>query len=125
MNKPSVSSSRRYDFDWLRVLLILTVFVFHSMHFFDPGWWHVKDANANSMLADIAMAFISRWMMPMIFIVSGVACYYALGKRSGGQFLKERVQRLLVPLVVGLFTHVTLQSYLQARSISPVQRVLF
>lgn len=109
---PTLSSSRRYDLDWLRVILILVVLVFHSLHFFDAGDWHVK--NATSYFgADLAMAFISRWMMPGIFVVSGVATYYALGKKGVSRFVKDRSLRLLVPLVVADFTHAAWQVYLE------------
>jgi glucan biosynthesis protein C len=112
MNATPVSPSRRYDYDWLRVLLILAVFVFHSIHFFDPGYWHVKNATTY-LSAAILMTFISRWLMPAIFIISGVATFYALGKREAGVFIKERTLRLLVPLVVGCFTHAAWQVYLE------------
>lgn len=112
MNVTSASSTRRYDFDWLRVLLILIVFVFHSIHFFDPGYWHVKNA-VTYFSADIAMAFISRWMMPAIFLISGIATFYTLGKRRASRFVKDRLLRLLVPLVIGCFTHAAWQVYLE------------
>lgn len=114
MNVTHTSTTRRYDIDWLRVLLILTVFVFHSLRFFDLEGWHVKNPTT-SMGVQILIVFLSRWMMPAIFLVSGVSTYYALGKRgaTAGQFLKERSLRLLVPLLVGLFTHVVLQGYLE------------
>jgi len=35
---------RRYDLDWLRVLGILLVFIYHSTRFFNYGDWHVKNA---------------------------------------------------------------------------------
>lgn len=35
--------ARRYELDWLRVLAILAVFVFHSSRFFDTDGWHVKN----------------------------------------------------------------------------------
>jgi peptidoglycan/LPS O-acetylase OafA/YrhL len=44
MSSEITSSSRRYDLDWLRVLAILCVFVFHSGRFFDLMDWHVKSA---------------------------------------------------------------------------------
>jgi peptidoglycan/LPS O-acetylase OafA/YrhL len=34
---------RRNDLDWLRVLAISSVFVFHSLRFFDQSGWHVKN----------------------------------------------------------------------------------
>jgi hypothetical protein len=50
--------------------------------------------------------------MPAIFLISGMATFYALGTRRAGHFLKDRALRLLVPLLVGLFTHIPLQLYL-------------
>ena len=111
MNVPSVSSTRRYDIDWLRIILILVVFVFHSMRFFNLEDWTVK--NANTYLGiEILVIFTSRWMMPAIMLISGMATFYALGKRGAGRFIKDRSLRLLVPLVVGLLTHIALQSYI-------------
>jgi hypothetical protein len=112
MKATSVPTTRRYDLDWLRVLLILTVLVFHSTRFFDLDGWHVKNATTY-MSVQIFVTFVSRWMMPAIFIISGAATYLALGKRSPGRFLKDRVLRLLVPLIVGIFTHIPLQGYLE------------
>jgi glucan biosynthesis protein C len=112
MNATSVSSTRRYDFDWLRVLLILTVLFYHSLKFFDMEYWHIKNA-ATYMGVQIFLVFLTRWMMPAIFIISGVATFYALGKRGAGRFIKDRSLRLLVPLLVGIFTHVILQGYLE------------
>jgi peptidoglycan/LPS O-acetylase OafA/YrhL len=105
------TSERRYDFDWLRVLLILTVLVFHSMRFFNLEGWGIKNATTY-LLPEVLVIFISRWMMPAIFLISGVATFYALGKRRAGRFVKDRSLRLLVPLLVGLFTHIPLQGYL-------------
>jgi glucans biosynthesis protein C len=112
MNVNSLSSARRYDIDWLRVLLILTVFVFHSLRFFDLDGWHVKNA-ATYFGVQVVITFLSSWMMPLIFVISGAATYYALGKRGVGKFLKDRTLRLLVPLGVGIFTHVAWQMYLE------------
>lgn len=36
---------RKYYLDWLRVLAILSVFIYHSTRFFNPGDWHVKNAS--------------------------------------------------------------------------------
>jgi peptidoglycan/LPS O-acetylase OafA/YrhL len=37
------ASARLYYLDWLRVLAILTVFVYHSSRFFNMEAWHVKN----------------------------------------------------------------------------------
>ena len=41
MNAKNVD--RRYDLDWLRVLAILAIFVFHCTRFFDMDDWGIKN----------------------------------------------------------------------------------
>jgi glucan biosynthesis protein C len=48
----------------------------------------------------------------LIFAISGASLFYALGKGRPGQFIKDKVLRLLVPLVVGMFTLDIVQMYL-------------
>jgi len=104
--------TRNNYLDWLRVLLILTVFFFHSLRFFDLNDWQIK--NPTTYFGPLAAVFfISSWMMPLIFVVSGASIYYALRKGSSGRFIHDRSLRLLVPLAVGLFTHAALQAYLE------------
>jgi peptidoglycan/LPS O-acetylase OafA/YrhL len=67
-------TERLFYLDWLRVLAILTVFIFHSTRFFDLEDWHVKNA-AHYLEADIFVGFASTWMMPLIFVISGAAVH--------------------------------------------------
>ena len=39
------ASNRRYELDWLRVMAILVVFLYHSTRFFNLGDWHIKNVN--------------------------------------------------------------------------------
>ena len=42
---PAVKSARLHYLDWLRVLLILGVFLYHAVHPFDSAVdWHIKNA---------------------------------------------------------------------------------
>jgi peptidoglycan/LPS O-acetylase OafA/YrhL len=36
-------SGRLHYLDWLRVLAILTIFIYHTMRFFNSEYWHVKN----------------------------------------------------------------------------------
>jgi glucans biosynthesis protein C len=120
----SKTSARRYDLDWLRVLAILTIFIFHCGRFFDLSDWHVK--NASTYFGVEAWTyFLGGWLMPLIFAISGAAILFALGKGGAGRFVKDRVLRLLVPLVVGACTHVALQVYLEARTHARFQGSFF
>lgn len=104
--------SRNYAIDWLRVLAILMIFCFHSLRFFDWEDWHVKN-NHTYFGIQVVTAFLGSWGMPLIFVISGASVFYALGKRRPGAFVQERTLRLFVPLVVGIFTHVAWQVYLE------------
>jgi peptidoglycan/LPS O-acetylase OafA/YrhL len=103
---------RRHDLDWLRVLAILSVFVYHSTRFFDPWFWHVKNPTTHYSVA-VLQAFMEIWMMPFIFLISGASIFYAMNKSGTGTFFKDKVLRLLVPLVVAVFTYAPLQVYLE------------
>jgi len=106
---------RRFYLDWLRVMVILTVFIYHSTRFFNLGGWHVKNLTL-SWGVEIAEQVLATWMMPMCFVISGMSVFYALGKGRVGGFVKDKILRLFVPLVVGIFTHSALQVYLERSS---------
>ena len=89
---------RLYYLDWMRVFAMLSVFLFHSDRFFVFDDWHVVNAT-RSLASTIHTDFFVQWMMPLFFVLSGASIYYALQRRSGGQFIKERLLRLMLPLV--------------------------
>lgn len=51
------------------------------------------------------------WMMPLLFAVAGTSACYALSKRTPAQFVKERVLRLLVPLLLCTVLLAPVQTY--------------
>jgi len=51
--------------------------------------------------------------MPMLFFISGVGTYFALGKRKIGAYVKERTNRLIIPLIFGIFLLVPIQVYME------------
>jgi glucan biosynthesis protein C len=108
-----VISNRRYELDWLRVLAILVVFLYHSTRFFNLGDWHVKNADTYVWL-EIWDIFATRWMMPLFFIISGASLFYAIGK-SGGfrRFYADKFFRLMIPVLFASVTHSALQVYLE------------
>jgi peptidoglycan/LPS O-acetylase OafA/YrhL len=108
--------TRRYDLDWLRVLGILAVFIYHSSRFFNMEDFMVKNPTWYPGV-EVWNRFATSWLMPLMFIVSGASLFYALGKGEGGlkaagTFVKDKALRLLVPVVVCDFTHASLQVYL-------------
>jgi glucan biosynthesis protein C len=106
-------SERWYWLDWLRVLAMGTIFLFHSSRPFAPPPWHVMNSTLNLGFT-LFDAFISGWIMPLFFVISGIAVYSSLRKRSGSasQFLKDRFMRLMIPfLSVGLLIVLSVNDY--------------
>ncbi|MFC1579680.1 acyltransferase [Thermodesulfobacteriota bacterium] len=106
-------SNRRYELDWLRVLAILVVFLYHSFRFFNLGDWHVKNVNTY-VWVEIWNIFATRWLMPLFFIISGASLSYAIGKTRGWRkFYVDKFLRLMIPVMVASITHCALQVYLE------------
>lgn len=101
------SSTRNNFLDWLRVLVILFVFVYHSTRFFNLEDWEVKNPIRYEWV-ELWNLFAWNWMMPLIFVISGASLFYAVGKSGAGKFVKDKVLRLLVPYLAAALTHVTL-----------------
>lgn len=107
VSKPA--RARLHYLDWLRVLAVLGVFLFHAVHPFDEGWWHIKNADV-SMAITVAGAFFTTWGMAFFFLIAGAGTWFALRKRTARSYIRERFSRLLIPYVVGtiLFSPLTL-----------------
>jgi len=82
---------------------------------FNTWDWHVKNEQQYRELRWV-MAFLHYWRMPLLFFISGVGTYYALGIRSSAQYLKERAKRLIIPLIAGIFILVPVQVYIEKSS---------
>ena len=111
------ASTRLYYLDWLRVLAILMVLVYHSTRFFNMETWNVKNPTWYPWV-EAWNRFATAWLLPLIFVVSGASLFYAVGKGEGGikaagTFVKDKALRLLVPWLVCVFTHASLQVYLE------------
>jgi glucan biosynthesis protein C len=120
MNNPELASEksmmdeqeRRHDIDWLRVLAMFSVFLFHCARYFDHEGWHVKNPQL-SLGFSVFVAILVQWIMPIFFILSGQSSRLALNFRSAGKYLRERFKRLFIPLVFGIFILIPPQVYIE------------
>ena len=107
---------RRYDIDWLRAIVMLSVFFFHCARFFGGGEWHLNN-DKGSILAHLFIGWLDMWFMPIFFLVSGLGSWFALESGTNRQFLLERIKRILIPLyTVGLFILLPPQFYFEILS---------
>lgn len=106
---------RRNYIDQLRWICILLLFPYHAAMVFNC-WgegFYVRGASVESISAFIIATYT--WFMPLLFTLAGVSSFFALQKRSAGEYAKERVKKLLVPLVLGVLLVVPVQTYFAER----------
>jgi glucan biosynthesis protein C len=105
---------RLHYLDWLRVILIFGVFLYHAVSPFREGLdWHITNPERSVAVTSI-FVFIWPWALPLFFLVAGAASKFALRRRSNRQYVSERVARLLIPFIVGSILLSPLQAYLEA-----------
>lgn len=103
---------RRYDLDWLRVLVFGLLIFYHVGMFFVPWGWHIKN-NVEYEGLQLPMIFLSQWRLSILFVISGMGTRFALAYRSGKVFSFERLTRLGIPLIVGMLIIVPPQVYFE------------
>jgi peptidoglycan/LPS O-acetylase OafA/YrhL len=107
-------SVRLHYLDWLRVLAVLGVFLFHAVHPFDHFDWEIKNAE-KSVVVTLFIVFLGPWGMPFFFVMSGTGSWFSLRRRTARQYAGERVKRLLIPFIVGSLILSPIQLYFQWR----------
>lgn len=113
MNSMPTKPTRLYYIDWLRVMAMLSIFLYHSNRFFTISPWHISNVE-RSLASTIFEETFNLWMMPLFFVLSGAAIYYSLKSRKISDFIKERFLRIFVPLIgIGIFVLAPLQIYLE------------
>ncbi|MGB5820252.1 MAG: acyltransferase family protein [Saonia sp.] len=103
---------RRYDLDWLRVIVFGLLIFYHVGMFFVPWGFHIKNNSIYHWLI-YPMLFLNQWRLPILFVISGMGTYYALNKRSAKQFALERMLRLYIPLAIGMLLIIPPQVYIE------------
>jgi glucan biosynthesis protein C len=110
---PSPKPDRRYDIDWLRLMAVFLLFFFHTARIFSPREeFYVHNDPPSDLLNNLFIKPIWPWHMSLFFLLAGASTFFALGHRSGGQYIRERFKRLLIPFIFGLFVLIAPQSYL-------------
>ncbi len=108
-------AGREYGLDWLRVFAFCILILYHSGMAFVSWDWHLKNPE-QSVTLEFFMLLVNRWRLPLLFLISGAGVFFSLRRRSFGEFSMERLRRLLIPLLVGMFVIVPPQIYFERLS---------
>lgn len=110
----AIPAPRRNDIDALRVAAFGLLILYHLGMGYVADWgWHVKSTHVVDWLHG-PMMLVNRWRMPLLFFISGAAIGLA-GLRGGRlAFSRERIARLLPPLLFGMLAVVPVQAWCQA-----------
>jgi peptidoglycan/LPS O-acetylase OafA/YrhL len=100
-SSPAAPPRRRTDLDALRIVLCSGVVSIHVLSIWSvEPIYHLKSAMTSpavSMLATLLHVAI----VPLFFVLAGWSAVTSLRRRGAGDFVRERVRRLAVPLVAG------------------------
>ena len=106
-------SARLHYLDWLQVLAVLGVFLFHAFHPFDALFdWHIK-SEEQSILATFFAGFFNLWGMAFFFLMAGATSWFSLRRRTAGRYIRERVTRLIIPFIIGSIVLTPIQAYFE------------
>ncbi|WP_298243272.1 acyltransferase family protein [uncultured Bradyrhizobium sp.] len=106
------SSDRRIDLDWVRILAFGLLIFYHVGMLYVSWGFHIKSVHRLTWLEPV-MLFLNPWRLSLLFLVSGVATRFMLGKSTLASLARARSARLLIPLIFGMLVIVPPQSYLQ------------
>lgn len=95
--------TRKYYIDNIRFMTVILVVIYHVLYIFNSVGV-IKNIDVTGIRElDAPLYFINPWFMDLLFVVSGMSARYALSKRTGKEFAKDRAKRLLVPSIAGIF----------------------
>ena len=112
--------------DWLRIIALGLLILFHVGMAYVSWPWHAKSVSATAEVAawvEPAMRLTAPWRMTLLFVVSGLATSLMLQRRGAAVdaagaaqgWLRGRARRLLLPLATGVVLIVPPQSYIEVR----------
>ena len=105
---------RRYDVDWLRILALGLLIIYHISVVFQPWAYFIYFVQSEKPVESIwlAMGLINIWRIPLLFIISGMGVCFSMRRRGWKELLKDRTRRILLPLIFGSLFIVPIHGYI-------------
>ena len=108
------NSDRRFDIDWLRIIALGLLIIYHISVVFQPWAYFIYFVQSEKSVESIwlAMSLINIWRIPLLFIISGMGVCFAIRRRNWKELLKDRTRRILLPLIFGSLFIVPVHGYI-------------
>jgi glucan biosynthesis protein C len=109
-----MKTERRHDIDWLRVIAIGLLLIYHIAIVFQPWALFIAFIKSNDSLEALwtPMTMLNVWRIPLLFYVSGMGLFFAMRKRNWKQLIIERTKRILLPLAFGVLAIAPLHMFI-------------
>jgi glucan biosynthesis protein C len=109
-----MKTERRHDIDWLRVIAIGLLLIYHIAIVFQPWALFIAFIKSNDSLEALwtPMTMLNVWRIPLLFYVSGMGLFFAMRKRNWKQLIMERTKRILLPLAFGVLAIAPLHMFI-------------
>ena len=108
-----VTPQRYAELDWLRVILIVAVFMHHVFMPFNGDNWHIMNSESSKLLDD-TMVYFEQLRLPVLFLIAGAGSIILLNRISSKAFLLSKSKRLLLPLLLAMMFITPPQAYFEA-----------
>lgn len=106
---------RKRYLDNIRWAVVAVVVVYHVFYMYNAEGvlgGLGKITKLDVQYYDLLLYLVYPWLMPVLFLVSGICARLALEKRSDRAYFKSRTTKLLVPGTVGLFAFQFIQGWI-------------
>jgi peptidoglycan/LPS O-acetylase OafA/YrhL len=104
MKTTTHKTERLHALDSLRAIMMMLGIVLHSSNTYvvaDYGAsWPLKDVASTSLTMDWISSFVHAFRMPIFFVVAGFFAALLFYERSYSKMIKNRIDRILLPLLV-------------------------
>lgn len=97
---------------WVAVVLVVIYHVFYVYNAEGVLGGLGKITGLSVQYYDLYLYAVYPWIMPLLFLVSGMSARYALDRCTEQEFLRRRTTKLLVPSTVGLLAFQFIQGYI-------------
>jgi len=108
---------RKHYLDNIRWITVAIVVLYHVFYMYNaegiPGVVG-KITNMDVQYQDLFQYIVYPWIMPVLFIVSGISSRLYLDRHTAKEFVRSRTAKCLVPTTIGLLAFQFIQGYVNA-----------